>query len=342
MDAYTYNFDYLGSRTTGNDGGSYLVAGPGWKGETPKGVKKVIRSDTDFDLVVFRTQLFNPADIDNVKKIQAGYKVQTLSAFLGQPAPAAMPITFLKPLSRPEQAKSPEFFNVLNFALKYAPTDPSETELMARFAKAGIGAGKTLDVNALSPEIKTAYTQGIVDAWAELENLEKTQIDTGKVTSSELFGSRASFKNNYLYRMAGVKLGIGGNSEQEAIYPMYLVDAAGNKLDGANKYTLRFPPGQLPPVNAFWSLTMYRMPQSLLVANPINRYLINSPMLPQMVKDADGGYTLYIQDESPGKDKEPNWLPAPKGPFVSALRLYWPKEAALDGAWKTPPMTKTN
>jgi hypothetical protein len=190
--------------------------------------------------------------------------------------------------------------------------------------------------------MKAAYTQGIQDAWAELANLEKTQIDTGKVTSGDLFGTRAFLKNNYLYRMAAAKLGIYGNSKEEAMYPMYLVDAAGQKMSGANKYTLHFAPGQLPPVNAFWSLTMYRMPQSLLVANPINRYLINSPMLPQLVKDPDGGITLYIQNESPGKDKEPNWLPAPTGPFVAAMRLYWPKEAALNGTWKAPPMTKAN
>jgi hypothetical protein len=342
MDAYTYNFDYVGSRATGNDGGSYLVAGPNWKGETPKGVKKVIRSETDFDLVVFRTQMLNPADIENVKKVQAGYKAQPLSAFLGQPAPAAVPADFAKPLSEADQKTSPEFFNILSYALKYAPTDPSETELMARFAKAGIGPGKTLDVEALSPEMKAAYTQGIQDAWAELANLEKTQIATGKVTSGDLFGSRARLGSNYLYRMAGAKLGIGGNSKEEAIYEMYLTDAVGKGLTGANKFTVRFAPGQLPPVNAFWSLTMYKMPESLLVANPINRYLINSPMLPQLVKDADGGITLYVQHGSPGKDKEANWLPAPPEPFVSAMRLYWPKEAALEKTWKAPKMTIAN
>jgi hypothetical protein len=181
----------------------------------------------------------------------------------------------------------------------------------------------------------------MADAWAALAVLEKQKIDTGEVTSGDVFGTRAYLKNNYLYRMAGAVLGIGGNSKQEAMYPVYAIDATGQKLDGANKYTLHFAPGQLPPVNAFWSLTMYDLPQSLLVANPINRYLINSPMLPQLVKDADGGLTLYVQNESPGKDKEPNWLPAAKGPFIAFMRLYWPKEAALDGTWKHPPMTKT-
>jgi hypothetical protein len=337
IDAYTFNFDYIGSRATGNEGGSYMIAGPNWKGETPKGVKKVFRAETEFVFAVYRTQLFKPDDIDNVKKVQAGYKAQTLSAFLGQPAPKAAPaIDFIKPLSPAEEKTSPEFFNILNFVLKFCPTNPSETELMARFAKIGVGAGKTFDASKLSPEMKTAIEQGVGDAWAAFAELEK-EFAAGKVTSGDVFGTRQFLKNNYLYRMAAAVLGIYGNSKLEAMYPMYLVDAAKQKLDGANRYTVRFAPGQLPPVNAFWSLTMYEMPQSLLVANPINRYLLNSPMLPQFKKDADGGLTLLIQNESPGKDKESNWLPAPKGPFVMAMRLYWPKEEATEGKWTAPP-----
>jgi hypothetical protein len=341
IDAYTFNFDYIGSRTTGNEGGSFLIAGPGWKGEPPKGVKKVMRSETAFVFAVYRTQLFSPTDLDNVKKVQAGYKAEPLSAFLGQPAPAAAPaIDFLKPLTPDEEKTSLQFFNILNFVLQFCPTDPSETELMARFAKIGIGAGKTFDASKLSPEIKTAIEQGMADAWAAFTGLEK-EFAAGKVTSGDVFGTRGYLKNNYLYRMAAAVLGIYGNSKQEAMYPAYYVDEARQKLDGANRYTLRFAPGQLPPVNAFWSLTMYDQPASLLVANPINRYLVNSPMLPQFVKDADGGLTLYVQNESPGKDKEPNWLPAPKGPFSTIMRLYWPKQEALDGTWKQPPMAKT-
>jgi hypothetical protein len=340
IDAYTFNFDYVGSRATGNDGGSFLVAGPGWKGETPAGVKKVIRSETDLIIAAYRTQLFNPDDLDNVKKIQAGYKAEPLSAFLGQPAPAAAPaIDFIKPLSADDERKSLEFFNILNFVLQYCPTNPSETELMARFARIGVGAGKTFDAGALSPDIKSAIEQGMADAWVDLENLKK-QIDGGKVTSGDLFGTRDYLKNNYLYRMAAAILGIYGNSKDEAMYPVYAVDGEGQKLNGANRYTLHFAADKMPPVNAFWSLTMYDLPASLLVANPINRYLLNKPMLPQFIKDADGGYTFYVQNESPGKDKEPNWLPASKGPFFIAMRLYWPKQEALDGAWKQPPMMK--
>jgi hypothetical protein len=342
IDAYTFNFAYIGSRATGNDGGSFLVAGPGWKGEKPPGVKAVIRSETDFIWAAYRTQLFNPADLDNVKKVQAGYKAEPLSAFLGRAAPAPAPtIDFITPLSATDERKSLQFFNIMSFLLQFCPPDPSETALMARFASVGIGAGKTLAIAGLSPEMKAAMEQGIADAWADLANLEKQKIDTGQVTSGDVFGTREYLKNNYLYRMAGAVLGIGGNSKQEAMYPVYAVDAAGQKLDGATRYTLRFAPGQLPPVHAFWSLTMYELPRSLLVANPINRYLINSPMLPQLVTDADGGVTLYVQNESPGKGKEANWLPAPKGPFIAFMRLYWPKQEALDGTWKHPPITKT-
>ena len=341
IDAYTFNFDYIGSRTTGNDGGSFVIAGPSWKGETPKGVTKVFLSETEFAFALYRTQLFNPDDLDKVKKVQAGYKAEPLSAFLGQPAPAAAPaIDFIKPLTPDEEKTSLAFFSELNFVLQFCPTVSSETELMARFARIGVGAGKTFDANTMSPEMKTAIEQGIADAWVDLGDLQK-KIESGEVPVGDLPGSRAFLKDNYLYRMGTAVLGIYGNSKQEAMYPLYGVDAKGQKLNGANRYTMRFAPGHLPPVNAFWSLTMYELPASLLVANPLNRYLLNSPMLPQFVKDVDGGLTLYVQNETPGKDKEPNWLPAPKGPFLVFMRLYWPKDAALDGTWKHPPMTTT-
>ena len=346
IDYYTFNFDYIGTRTTGNGGGSFLLAGPGWKGTTPKGVKKVFRCETELAFPTYRTQLFDPGDIDNVRKVQAGYKVQTLSAFLGQPAPnAALAIDFIKPLTPEEEKTSPQFFNILNFVLQFCPTDPSEKALMARFAKIGVGAGKTFDASKLTPEMKTAIERGMADAWVALAGLKK-QVEEGKVSSGDVFGTRQYLKNNYLYRMGAAVLGIYGNSKQEAMYPAYYVDATKQKLDGTNRYTLRFAPGQLPPVDAFWSLTLYDEPQSLLVANPINRYLINSPMLPQLKRDADGGLTLIVQNESPGKDKESNWLPAPNDLIYLVMRLYWPKETPPsilppgEGTWKPPGIVK--
>jgi len=342
IDAYTFNFDYIGSRTTGNDGGSFLVAGPSWQGETPRGIKRVFRSETDFVLALYRTQLFAPSDLANVAKIQAGYKVETLSAFLGQTAPKAAPrIDFIKPLAKHEEKTSLEFFNILNFVLQFCPTHPSEKQLMERFAEINVGAGKTLNAPMLQPELKKAITDGIADAWKELGTFVTASIDTGEVTSGDLFGTREFLKNNYLYRFAAADLGIYGNSKQEAMYPVYRTDAGGQKLDAStNRYTLHFPKDQLPPVHAFWSLTMYELPSSLLVANPLHRYLINSPMLKDLKRDADRGLTIYIQHNSPGADKEANWLPAPNGPFTAVLRLYWPKKEALDGNWTSPPMER--
>ena len=340
IDYFTHNFNYAGSRTTGNGGGKFLIAGPKWKGETPKGITKVIQAETEIVLAVFRTQLFNPADLDNVKKIQAGYKLQPLSAFLGQPAPAAPPaIDFVKPLTMAQQKTSLDIFSILNFQLQFCPTHPSETALRERFAKIGIVPGQPFDSTKFSPEIFAAMRQGIGDAWMDFAGF-KAKMDKKEVTSGDVFGTREYLKNNYLYRMAAAILGIYGNSKDEAMYPMYTIDDTGTPLNGANKYQMHFAAGQLPPVNAFWSLTMYEMPASLLVANPINRYLINSPMLPQLKKDADGGITLYIQNASPGKAMESNWLPAPQGPFIVVLRLYWPKTEVLSGAWKQPALKK--
>jgi hypothetical protein len=340
IDAYTFNFAYLGSRATGNEGGSFLIAGPNWKGERPQGIREVIRAETELVLAAYRTQLFNPGDLENVKKVQAGYRAQPLSVFLGASAPKAAPtIEFIKPRTPETQRTSPEFFNILNFVLSFCPTHPSETELMARFGKIGVGAGKSFDANQLPAEIRTAVGQGMADAWAEFAGLKK-QVDAKQLTAGDVFGTREYLKNNYLYRMAAAVLGIYGNSKQEAMYPAYTVDAEGQALDGAHRYSVRFAPGQLPPVNAFWSLTMYELPSSLLVANPLNRYLLNSPMLPDFNRDSDGGITLYVQNASPGPDKEANWLPAPNGHFAVFMRLYWPKDEALDGRWKQPPMVR--
>ncbi|WP_458688601.1 DUF1254 domain-containing protein [Nocardia tengchongensis] len=336
IDAYTYNMAYVGSRTTGNKAGKYLLAGPGWKGEKPAGVDEVLKSETDFVLALYRTQLFGPNDIDNVKAIQAGYTVEPLSQFLGKSAPAAAAaIDFPVPQDPQQQRSSTQFFNTLDFVLQYVPVLESEKELRAKFASIGIGTGEKFDIGALHADQQQAFQDGLTDAWNEYNSLQ-AKIDKGEVVSAQLFGSRQMLGSNYLYRMAGAINGIYGNDNAEAMYPLFRQDSAGATLDGANKYVYRFAPGQLPPVKGFWSITMYRMPQSLLVANPINRYLINSPMLPELKPDADGGYTFYVQHDSPGADKESNWLPAPEGPFVLIERLYWPDEAAVNGTWKAP------
>lgn len=334
MDLYTFNFDYLGTRTTGNTGGNFLIAGPRWKGTTPKGITKVVRSETEMVNVIGRTQLFNPSDLDNVKRIQSGYKVQTLSAFAGTAAPATPPEPeWVKPLSPAEQRTSLEFFNVLNFVLQFAPTHASEKALRTRFARIGVEPGKQIDMAALPADIKTAMQEGMADGQKDID--ARRSALGGKIDT--LFGTRAYMKNNYLNRAVGAQVGIGANSREEALYPIYEKDADGQALDGSKgRYVLRFAKGRLPPVNAFWSLTMYDLPSQLLVKNDLNRYLINAPMLPDLKKDADGGLTLYIQNESPGQDKEANWLPAPKGPFMLTMRYYLPKPELLSGQWKSP------
>lgn len=336
IDSYTYDYHYVGSRTTGNGGGKYLLAGPSWKGEKPAGIDDVIRSDTDFSFIIYRTQLFDPTDLDNVKRIQAGYRAEPLSAFLGRPATTAPAVDFIAPLTPQAQRTDPRFFQILGFVLKYAPVLPDEKALRDRFASIGIGPDGDFNPDTMSPEKLQAVKDGMADALAKLTLFQKEKLNTGKVTSADLFGTHAELGDNYLYRMAGSVLGIYGNVAKEAIYPVIANDSTAAPLTGSNTYTVRFAPGQLPPVHSFWSMTMYRMPQSLLVANPINRYLINSPMEPDLIRDPDGGITINVQQQSPGPGREANWLPAPDGPFQVILRLYWPRSEALDGKWKAP------
>ena len=163
------------------------------------------------------------------------------------------------------------------------------------------------------------------------------RLDAKEVTSGDAFGTRAVLKNNYLYRMGGAVLGIYGNSKQEAMYPTYAVDSDGQALDGSKRYTVHFASGQLPPANAFWSLTMYELPESLLVANPINRYLLNSPMLPQFKRDADGGLT-FCSERIPGDRQRSELAACAQGAVYVVMRLYLPKPEALEGKWKQPPM----
>lgn len=341
IDLYTHNFDYLGSRTTGNDGGIYLIAGRDWRGEAPSGITKVIRPETQIAYAIFRTQLFGEKDLDNVRQIQAGYQVQTLSTFLGRPAPpAARAIDF--PPYDAESAHGVGFFSYLNFLMQFEPLHPSEVDLRRRFSTIGILPGRPFETDKIAPETLQALLDGIADADKEFAEFQKTKVNTQEVNSADLFGTREFLNNNYLYRFAAAKMGIFGNSGAEANYEGYFTDAEGKALDASqHAYTLHFPKGELPPTQAFWSLTMYDGKNQLLVDNPLNRYLINSPMLPSLKRDADGGLTLYVQHAAPGKNKESNWLPAPNGPFYAVFRNYRPGEAVQNRTWKRPELQKS-
>jgi hypothetical protein len=342
IDGNTYNFGYIGSRATGSEAGSYLIVGPDWKGEMPAGIKKVYASTTPFALILFRTQLFNAADMPNVQKIQAGYKVQPLSAFLKQPAPPAPPkIDFVPATTAGIKAN---FFEYLSAALEFVPPSPETTEIRARLASIGVGPGKTFEFKDLSLEHKAAVLLGMKDGDDQVDKfLASGNKNINGWNVGAFFGDSQFFKGDWLMRAAAAKGGLYGNDAAEAMYPYTRTDASGETLDGSkHNYTITFPAGQLPPVNAFWSVTMYDGKSQFLIKNPINRYLINSPMLPAMKKNSDGSLTLYIQKDSPGKGKEANWLPAPNDTIYLVMRLYWPKDTppsilpAGSGTWKPP------
>jgi len=338
IDLYTHNFAYIGSRTTGNQGGHFLMAGPGWDGNVPDGITKVLPCETELMLAIYRTQLFEPGDIEKVKAIQAGYTVQPLSAFLGKPAPkAAPPIEFIKPLTREEITKSPKIFQQLNFVLQFCPTHPSEEKRMARFAKLDIGAGKDFNWNAFPPEIQAAIGQGIKDAWADFAELKK-RTEAGDISSGDAFGTREHLKNNYLFRMAAAVLGIWGNSAEEAIYPSYYVDAKGQKLDGAHRYTLVFAPDQLPPVNSFWSATLYDLENGFFIPNNHKKYSVGENAGFKL--DEKGGIRIVIAAEQPESVPEENWLPIERGDIDLDvnMRLYNPDIEKFK-SW-TPPKAK--
>jgi hypothetical protein len=345
VDLYSDNYGYMGSRTTGNGAGCYLVSGPEWQGDTPKGIGKAFRSETQFTLVIYRTQLFDPADMDNVKKIQAGYKIKPLSAFLGQPTPPATPAVDWPRFE--QSAFSAGFPEYLDFLLQFCPpigTAAVEKPLRERFSMIGIGPGKKAPHKDRPPEAKAAIAAGVKAAFAEIgKTAEGIGTDVNGWHMGAAAGSRDFYKGNWALRAAAAKLGIYGNSEAEAVYPFTRHDANGIVLDGSkHTYQMTFPAGQLPPVNAFWSITMYDGRTQLLIENPIHRYLINSPMLPDLKKNPDGSLTIYVQKDSPGKDKESNWLPAPDGPMFVVMRLYWPKTEAPSvyplgkGTWQPP------
>lgn len=340
VDLYTFNYGYIGSRATSNQAGHYLIAGPNWKGETPPGVSTVFRSETDFSLAIYRTQLFGATDLENVKKIQAGYKAQPLSQFLKQPAPPAAPKINWPKIDKTLAQTDP--FTYLNFILQFAPpVGAAEVEkpLREQFAKIGIEAGKPFPSKPLTAEEKTALATGMKNGYEKIKQRVTTVGEevNGWRIMTQGFGDRSVYKGDWLLRAAVAMAGIYGNDAVEALYPLLATDSEGNKPDcSKNQYTLTFPAGGLPPVNAFWSVTMYDAKTQLLVENSLHRYLINSPMLPDLKKNADDSLTLYLQKDSPGKDKEPNWLPAPDGPIYVVMRLYWPKEEALKGTWKPP------
>jgi hypothetical protein len=254
---YSFNIGHIGSRATGNGADCYMVAGPGWQGQKPAGIAKVFPNETQYVLAIYRTQLFNPGDIDNVKKVQAGYKVSTLSEFLKQPALPALPAPDFPKVD--EKAFKTDFIAYLNFLLQYCPTVPEETALRERFAEIGIGPGKPYDFDKLSLEDRLATGLGIKHGYDKIKEKREAlgkDVNGWRVASAR--GDRAFYHGDWLLRAAAALAGIYGNDEAKAMHPLAFTDSDGRKLDCSKyRYTLIFPDGQLSPVNAFWSVTMY-------------------------------------------------------------------------------------
>jgi len=350
VDMYTFNYGYVGSRATGNDADCFMIAGPDWKGETPKGIKKVFQSETQFSMLIYRTQLFNAGDITNVKKIQAGYTAQPLSSYLKQAPPPAPPAIDFPKFDGEEPFKT-QFPKYLNFLLQFCPEVPEEKAQRAKFVEIGIAPGKPFDFDKLPEAQKAELALALKEGFDEIDKASNSigkNINGWQVGSA--WGDRAFYHGDWLLRAAAAKAGIYGNDAVEAVYPLSRNDGYNQPLDGSkHKYTITFAKGDLPPVNAFWSVTMYNGTTQLLVANPIDRYLINSIMLPTLKKNPDGSLTLYLQKDAPSTDKKSNWLPAPDGPIYLGMRLYWPKEPPGpsilppgDGTWKPPAVMVAN
>lgn len=330
VDLYTNNVDYPGTRVDGNGGGNFLITGPGWKGEVPEGIKRVIEMPTWLGLGLVRTQLFSTEDLEKVKEIQAQYKSQTLSAFAGTEAPAAASAVEWMPVS--DDLMVSDYWQLANFLLPFAPAWPGDETQREGLAKLGITGDAGWPSADLAADTVTAMDEGAKTTFKEIWDAAGAMTD-----SSKLFGTPEQMKGQYLVRAAAAQGGIYGNTAAEALYVIQALDDQKQPLDGSKgNYQLTFAADALPPVDAFWSITMYDRNSQLLVANPINRYLINSAMVDGLKRDEAGNITLYIQKDSPGADLEANWLPAPDTVFYTVMRLYLPKAEALDGKWIAP------
>ena len=342
VDAWTNVFASPGTRTTGGGKGEFAIVGPRWTGTLPAGVKE-IKSPTDVVWLIGRTQTNGKADYAAVHAIQDQYKLMPLSAW-GKPytAPANVPVppgidVKTPPVEQVARMDAPTFFGRLNALMQAHPPASADAPALARFAAIGVAPGKPFDPKSLDPAVASAVEQGVKAGQARLIAEAKKSHGT-KVNGWDILpANTANFGTDYTWRAVVAMVGLGANLPADAIYPHAIVDSTGQPLSGANRYVIRFPKGQQPPVNAFWSITMYNAKQAF-VQNPIGRYAIGDRDKLQVA--ADGSVTIYVQHDSPGKDRESNWLPAPPDSFNVFMRLYWPTQAIIDGTWKPPPVER--
>jgi len=340
LDMWTDVFASPGSRTTGTQAQNYLVAPPGWTGTVPDGVVR-IDAPTPYVMVVGRTKTDGPQDYDAVHKIQAAYKVTPLSQWGRSPNSSAVTVdpnidTKTPPRKQVDAMSAGKYFTYAAELLKVDPPHITDQPMIAQLKKIGIEPGKSFELDKADPAIQ----RGLSTAPEEAQKLMAWKVPTiARVANGWLMNTDTMgvYGNYYLKRAIVAQLGLGANVPEDAIYPFNLRDETGKPLDGANKYLLHFNKGETPPTSAFWSVTLYDN-DGYQVANPLNRFAVSSWM--PFRYNPDGSLDLYFQNESPGPDKEANWLPAPKGPFNLTMRVYAPKMEALTGQWNPPPVMR--
>lgn len=339
VDMYTFNVEYIGARTTGYQAAKYLFTGPGWNGPTPEGIDGVRSSEGRFLLLLGRTAVAGGKDVPAVNALQDQYTLTPLSAYLGRPAPDPASKPEFPPYD-PEAATSIKFISYFNFLLGQLEPGPDERPRLKQWAKIGVQPGKPFDADALAPKVRQAVAEGVAAAHEKIkaESLRVGRNVNNWTLIADGFGYRSMVGGKDLMRAAANMVGLYGNNPEEAYNFSAAKDADGEPLDAAkHNYVIHFETP--PPVKAFWSVTMYKLPTPLFVANPIKRYSIGD-RTPGFEPNADGSVTIYLQHKSPGPDKESNWLPAPDGPFALALRIYWPGQDVLDGKWEPSAIEK--
>jgi hypothetical protein len=342
LDGWTTVFQVPGKRTTGTGAQNYAITGPGWKGVLPAGVREY-KSPTSIVWLLGRIYCTGtPEDYKAVHELQDQCKLVPLNAYgkpYTPPEGKVDPSIDMKTAVRDQvnRMDTKEYFTLLAQLMKTNPPAAADAPEVARFSRIGLVAGKDFDASKLRADLVKRIPEIGFDRIMAQFKINKDVKDIngwGFTTKTGIYGT------DYLMRALVTAIGLGANRPQDAVYPTSLKDAEGNAYDGASKYVMRFAKGRLPPVRGFWSLTMYN-DKYFFVDNPINRYSISARQ--NLKSNPDGSTDLYIQKDSPGPDKESNWLPAPAGKFVLMLRLYWPSESSpsiLNGSWTIPPVLK--
>ena len=343
LDSWTDVFQVPGKRTTGTGPQKYAITGPGWKGTLPDDVKEY-KSPTSLVWILGRIYCTGtPEDYAAVHKLQDEISIVPLSSYgktYTPPTGKVDPKIDMKTSVRDQvnAFDTAAYFNLLAALMKNNPPAEADTPMVAKMAKLGIVPGQPFAFDKLDPAVQTALKDVPKESFQKIMAHFAT---AGKHENGWLFTTGTGiYGTDYLQRALVTAIGLGANRPQDAIYPTSEADADGNPYSGANKYVMHFPKGELPPVNGFWSLTMYNAGY-FFADNPLNRYTLSSRN--QLKKNADGSVDLYLQHENPGPEKESNWLPAPKDRFIPMLRLYWPKEtppSIIDGTWKIPAIQK--